>query len=260
MIDFLPSSIKGSSQNTPGMIVSVPMIAVLINGITVVTGSIIGLFLHKNLREDIKKVVFISSGMISVVIGMQMAFKTNRILYVVIALFAGGIAGTLLDIEGWILSFGGFLEKHFTRGTEDKSTFAKGFLNASVLFCVGAMTILGAFQAGAEHNYDLLLMKSIMDGFMAIMFSAAMGIGVIFSVITILLYEGGLVLAASFLGPILGPAGMAEISGLGGILVIMIGLNLLKLKEIKTANFLPGLVFVVLLTLLEPVFKGLLPF
>ena len=236
------------------------MIAVFINGITVALGSIIGLLLHKNLREDIKNVVFISAGMVSVVIGMQMAFRTNRILYVVIALFTGGIVGTLLGIEGWILSFGGFLEKHFTKGTEDKSTFAKGFLNASVLFCVGAMTILGAFKAGAEHNYDLLIMKSIMDGFMAILFSAAMGVGVIFSVITILVYEGGLTLLASFLGPILGDAGLAEISGLGGILVIMIGLNLLKLKEIKTADFLPGLVFVVILVMAEPFFKGIIPF
>ncbi len=231
------------------------MIAVLINGITVAVGSVIGLFLHKNLREDIKNVVFISAGMVSVVIGMQMSFQSNRILYVVISLFAGGIVGTLLDIEGWILSFGGFLEKHFTRGTEDESTFAKGFLNASVLFCVGAMTILGALKAGAEHNYDLLLMKSVMDGFMAIMFSAAMGIGVMFSVITILLYEGGLTLAAAWLGPVIGDAGLAEISGLGGILVIMIGLNLLNLKEIKTANFLPGLVFIALFAMVEPILK-----
>lgn len=236
------------------------MVAVLINGITVAVGSIIGLFLHKNLREDIKNVVFISAGMVSVVIGMQMAFRTNRILFVVIALFTGGIVGTLLGIEGWILSFGGFLERHFTNGAEDQSTFAKGFLNASVLFCVGAMTVLGAFKAGAEHNYDLLIMKSIMDGFMAILFSAAMGVGVLFSVVTILIYEGGLTLLASFLGPILGDAGLAEISGLGGILVIMIGLNLLKLKEIKTADFLPGLVFVVVLVMSEPFFRGIIPF
>ncbi len=260
MIDFLPSSIKGSSQNSIVMIVSVLMIVVFFNGLTVIIGSVIGLFLHKNLREDIKRVVFISSGMVSVVIGMQMAFQSNRILYVVIALFLGGIIGTLADIEGWILSFGGFLEKHFTRGKEDENTFAKGFLNASVLFCVGAMTILGAFKAGAQHDYDLLLMKSIMDGFMAIMFSAAMGIGVMFSVITILVYEGGLTLLAAWLGPVLGEAGLAEISGLGGILVIMIGLNLLDLKNIKTANFLPGLIIVVLFTIVEPYLSGIMPF
>ncbi len=260
MIDFLPSSIKGSSQNTLILIDSAVMIAVLINGLTVILGSIIGLLLHKKLREDIKRIVFVSSGMVSVVIGMQMAFESKRILYVIIALFLGGILGTLMDIEAWILSFGSFLERHFTKDTEDEQTFAKGFLNASVLFCVGAMTILGAFKAGAEHNYDLLLMKSVMDGFMAIMFSAAMGIGVMFSVITILVYEGGLTLLASWLGPILGTAGLTEISGLGGVLVIMIGLNLLELKDIKTANFLPGLVIVVIFTTLEPYFIRFLPF
>lgn len=238
------------------------MIAVLVNSFTVIAGSLIGLLFYKKIRDDIKRVVYISSGMVSVVIGMQMAFETKRILYVVISLFLGGVVGTLLNIEGWILSFGHFLEKHFARknsDAEEEKTFAKGFLNASVLFCVGAMTILGAFKAGAEHNYDLLLMKSVMDGFMAIMFSAAMGIGVMFSVITILVYEGGLTLAAAWIGPAIGTAGLTEISGLGGILVIMIGLNLLKLKDIKTANFLPGLIFVVLFTLAEPLFRGYLP-
>ncbi len=239
------------------------MIVVLVNGLTVVIGSLVGLLLYKKIRDDIKKVVFISSGMVSVVIGMQMAFESKRILYVIISLFLGGIVGTLLNIEGWILSFGRFLEKHFSKDdpdAEEEKTFAKGFLNASILFCVGAMTILGAFKAGAEHDYNLLLMKSVMDGFMAIMFSAAMGVGVMFSVITILLYEGGLTLAASWLGPIIGTAGLAEISGLGGILVIMIGLNLLKLQDIKTANFLPGLIFVVLFTLAEPLFRAYIPF
>ncbi len=238
------------------------MIAVLVNSFTVIAGSLIGLFFYNKIRDDIKRVVYISSGMVSVVIGMQMAFETKRILYVVISLFLGGVVGTLLDIEGWILSFGHFLEKHFARNnldTEEEKNFAKGFLNASILFCVGAMTILGAFKAGAEHNYDLLLMKSVMDGFMAIMFSAAMGIGVMFSVITILVYEGGLTFAAAWIGPAIGAAGLAEISGLGGILVIMIGLNLLKLKDIKTANFLPGLIFVVLFTLAEPLFRAYLP-
>lgn len=233
------------------------MIAVLVNGLTVILGSSLGLLIHKKLREDIKSIVYTSSGMISLVIGMKMAFESKQVLYVVISLFLGGVVGTLLNIEGWILHFGHFLEKHFTRknvDNEEEKTFALGFLNASVLFCVGAMTILGAFKAGAEHNYDLLLMKSVMDGFMAVLFSAAMGIGVMFSVITILVYEGSLTLLASWLGPLIGTAGLSEISGLGGILVIMIGLNLLDLKAIKTANFLPGLVFVVIPTLLEPFF------
>lgn len=221
------------------------------------------MFLHKKINPEIKDVVFISAGLISVVIGMNMAFESQMILYVILSLFTGGILGSFWKIEDHILNMGSFLERYFTpagrrRGnrpvapTAAGKTFAHGFLNASILFCVGAMTIVGAIKAGAEGDYDLILMKSVMDGFMAVMFSAAMGIGVIFSVITILVYQGGLTLLAAWIGPMIGERGLAELSGLGGILVIMIGINLLGLKKIKTANFIPGLFIILIFTSLEP--------
>ncbi len=245
------------------------MIATIINCITVIIGSLIGLTLHRKISSEIKDVVFTSAGVLTLVIGMQMAFESQMILYVIISLFFGGILGSLWKIEDHILNMGSFLERHFTPsgrrkransklGTEDSDkSFAHGFLNASVLFCVGAMTIVGAIKAGAEGDYDLILMKSVLDGFMAVMFTAAMGIGVIFSVITILLYQGGLTLLAQWVAPLIGEHGLTELSGLGGILVLMIGINLLGLKEIKTANFLPGLLIVLVFTSLEPWF---LPF
>jgi uncharacterized protein len=246
------------------------MIATIINCITVVFGSLIGLFLHRKISLEIKDVVFTSAGVLTLVIGMQMAFESQMILYVIISLFLGGILGSIWKIEDHILNMGSFLERHFTpagrRGgrsqpinaqeDSDKS-FAHGFLNASVLFCVGAMTIVGAIKAGAEGDYDLILMKSVLDGFMAVMFTAAMGIGVMFSVITILLYQGGLTLLAVWVGPMIGESGLTELSGLGGILVLMIGINLLGLKKIKTANFLPALLIILIFTTLEPWF---LPF
>ncbi len=221
------------------------------------------MFLHKKINPEIKDVVFISAGLISVVIGMNMAFESQMILYVILSLFTGGILGSLLKIEDHILNMGDFLERHFTPAgisrdrsrpapTDSGKTFAHGFLNASVLFCVGAMTIVGAIKAGAEGDYNLILMKSVMDGFMAVMLTAAMGIGVIFSVITILVYQGGLTLLAAWIGPMIGERGLTELSGLGGILVIMIGINLLGLKEIKTANFIPGLFIILIFTSLEP--------
>lgn len=145
-------------------------------------------------------------------------------------------------------------------GEEHRGQFAAGFLSASVLFCVGAMTLVGAFQAGAQGNYTLILTKSVMDGFMAIMLAAAMGIGVMFSVIVIFVYQGGLTVLASLIGPVVNPFILAEISGVGGILVVMIGLNLLDLRKIKTANFLPGLVLVVLLAVLDPYIRSIGPF
>lgn len=220
------------------------------------------MFLHKKINNEIKDVVFISAGLISWVIGMGMAFESQQILYVILSLFLGGILGSIWKIEDHILNIGNFLEKHFTsagrKGENSGKSFAHGFLNASVLFCVGAMTIVGAIKAGAEGDYDLILMKSVMDGFMAVMFTAAMGIGVVFSVITILLYQGGLTLLATWIGPLIGERGLSELSGLGGILVIMIGINLLGLKEIKTANFIPGLFIILIFTSLEPWFLSFL--
>ncbi len=246
------------------------MIATIINCITVIIGSLIGLTFHKKINPEIKDVVFTSAGVLTLVIGMQMAFQSQKILYVIISLFFGGILGTIWKIEDHILNMGAFLERNFTvagrsrRGkrpfastVESDKSFAHGFLNASVLFCVGAMTIVGAIKAGAEGNYDLILMKSVLDGFMAVMFTAAMGIGVMFSVITILLYQGGLTLLATWVGPMIGESGLSELSGIGGILVLLIGINLLGLKEIKTANFLPGLLIILVFTSLEPWF---LPF
>ena len=247
------------------------MIATIINCITVIIGSLIGLTLHKKISLEIKDVVFTSAGVLTLVIGMQMAFQSQMILYVIISLFIGGILGSLWKIEDHILHMGSFLEKHFTPAgrrsdrsrpattdtTDSDKSFAHGFLNASVLFCVGAMTIVGAIKAGAQGDYDLILMKSVLDGFMAVMFTAAMGIGVIFSVITILVYQGGLTLLASQVGPMIGESGLTELSGLGGILVLMIGINLLGLKKIKTANYLPGLFIILIFTTLEPWF---LPF
>ena len=124
--------------------------------------------------------------------------------------------------------------------------FAYGFLNASVLFCVGAMALVGSFKAGAEGNYDLIFTKSVMDGFMSIVFTAAMGIGVAFSALSVLLYQGILTLAAGWLKPLVSEALLKELTGVGGALVIMIAINLLGLAKLKTANFLPALLLIVL--------------
>nr|MDA3832040.1 DUF554 domain-containing protein [Spirochaetales bacterium] len=171
------------------------------------------------------------------------------------------------DIEGAILRLGGFFERLSKGRRVEKShlksevettyaaeprNFAKGFLDASILFCAGAMTIVGAIKAATQGSYELILLKSVMDGFMAIMFTAAYGIGVAFSIITILLYQGGITLGSGWLAPLIGELGLNELSAVGGVLVIMIGFNLLGVKEFKTANFLPALVVIVVLASISP--------
>jgi len=182
-----------------------------------------------------------------------MSLESNHVLFIMISLVLGGLAGHALGIEDGILRFGTFLQSRFRTGKDSKN-FAFGFLNASVLFCVGAMAIVGSFNAGARGDYEVLFTKSVMDGFMAIALTAAMGIGVAFSAFSIFVYQGALTLLGAFAVNYLSQAAMAELTGCGGALVIMIGLNLLGIKQIKTANFLPALVVVLLLSLGEPLF------
>ncbi len=240
------------------------MIATIVNCIAVLIGSLIGLIFHAKIRENMKQVIFISAGLLSFLIGISMARLTESYIGVMLAVAFGGMIGEALRIEDGIMKLGGYFERltgkmHNSSGenssleeeTKEK-TFALGFLNASVLFCVGAMTVVGAIQAGAEGDYELILIKSTMDGFMAIMFTAAYGIGVAFSVITILVYQGGLTLLAGTLAPIIGEAGLNELSAIGGVLVVMIGMNLLGIKKIKTGNFLPALLLVPVVTWFIP--------
>ena len=231
------------------------MIATLVNCVAVIIGSLLGLILHTKINESFKRVVYVGAGMISLILGIKMGLVTTRIVFMALALIIGGILGEWWNIEGGILRFGEFLKKRFAKKESGKD-FAGGFLNASVLFCVGAMTLVGAFKAGAEGNYDLILTKSVMDGFMAIMLTAAMGIGVAFSAITILVYQGGITLLAGVLQPLVNELLLGELTAVGGVLVIMIGLNLLGLSKLKTANYIPALLITIGLITLEP----LLPF
>ncbi|HUV06619.1 MAG TPA: DUF554 domain-containing protein [Spirochaetia bacterium] len=219
------------------------MIATFINCAAVIVGALIGFFFHKKISESMKTVVYIGAGLIAFVLGLKMAFEGNRIVFLAFSLILGGILGEWWNIEGGILSFGAFLKKRFSPGDSEKD-FSYAYLDASVIFCVGAMTLVGAFKAGAEGNYELILTKSVLDGFMAIILSAAMGIGVAFSALTILIYQGGLTLLSGLIQPYMSAPLLAELTGIGGTLVIMIGLNLLGLSKIKTANFLPAILLI----------------
>ena len=220
------------------------MIATVVNALAVLLGSLLGLLLHGRIRESFKAIVFIGAGLTTIVIGVQMALAGSRIVLLALSLIIGGILGEWWRIEDGILALGGALKKTFAKKETGKD-FAYGFLDASVLFCVGAMTLIGSFKAGAEGDYALILTKSVLDGFMAIVLTAALGVGVAFSAIPILVYQGGLTLAAVWLKPLVSEALLKELSGVGGALVLMIGINLLGLAKLKTANFLPSLLLIV---------------
>lgn len=253
------------------------MIATIINAILIVIGTTIGLLMRKGFSEKAKDTVFTATGVISLVIGFSMALGGSHILALALSLIIGGLVGTAMDIEGAIFRFGEWLRVRFTPkgkvgpeaaaaappegarastaedstegkakvGAGGESSFAFGFLNASVLFCVGAMALVGSFKAGAEGDYDLILTKSVMDGVVAIMFAGAMGIGVGFSAISVLVYQGALTLLAVQIKPYVSATMLTELSAVGGALIVMIGINLLGLRKVRTGDFLPALVVIV---------------
>ena len=231
------------------------MIATFINAAAVIVGSLIGLLIRKGIKEEYRKVVFTAAGLTSLTIGIQMALKTSHILSFALALMIGGLLGTLLDVEGGIERFGERLKQRFASKSE--GAFAAGFLNASILFCAGAMAIVGSFRAGTEGDYSLIFTKSVLDGFVSIIFAGAMGIGVAFSALSILVYQGALTLLSVYIKPYVSDLMLAEITGIGGALVIMIGFGLLEIKSFKTGNFLPALIIIVVLVLVMPVLKFL---
>jgi len=232
------------------------MIATYVNCMAVIAGALLGLLIGKKLTEQFKEVVFTSAGLITLVIGIQMALETQSFLVILFALAVGGFIGYAIGIEKAIYQLGVWMERKTSHpaGVQDPSTsgslFAKGFLNSSLLFCSGAMAVVGSIAAGTKGDYELILVKSIMDGCMAIVFAAAYGPGVLGSAVVILVYQGFFTLAGGWLSPLLGEAGLVELSAVGGVLLLMIAFGLIKVKEFKTGNFLPALI-------LAPVFSRL---
>ncbi|HNP92839.1 MAG TPA: DUF554 domain-containing protein [Rectinema sp.] len=226
------------------------MIATLINAAAIILGSLIGLLIRKGIKDEYRKVVFTAAGLTSLAIGIQMVLETDHILSFALALMVGGLLGTAFDVEGAIERLGDGLKKRFARRSED--TFATGFLNASVLFCAGAMTIVGSFNAGTVGDYSLLLTKSVLDGFVSIIFAGAMGIGVAFAALSVFVYQGALTLLSEYIKPYVSDLMLGELTAIGGALVIMIALGLLEIKSFKTGNFLPAMAVIIILVLAMP--------
>lgn len=228
------------------------MIAVLVNCFTIILGSLLGIIFSKKITSRLSEVIQIGAGVVVLVLGVEMTLQYDNILFLTFSLMAGGIIGSIIDIDGKIFKIGQWLGTKLPQ-KEEKSTssFGYGFLNASVLFCVGAMSIVGSIEAGVNGNYSVIFTKSLLDGFMAIVFASSMGVGVVFSFLTVLIYQGALTLLATVIAPYMDEVLLAELTASGGALIIMIAINLLGLKSIKTANYLPAVFLCVLFVLLE---------
>jgi uncharacterized membrane protein YqgA involved in biofilm formation len=218
----------------------------IVNVIAIIAGSSIGFILKNKFPEKVNNIIMQALGLCSLLIGMQMALKTANLLLVIFSLVIGGIIGELIGLEDGLEKIGKKLKTKFS-GKVSSKRFVEGFITTSLLFCVGSMAIVGSLQEGLNGNPDILYTKSLLDGITSIAFSAAMGLGVMFSAIPTFLYQGGITLLAHLIRDFLTLEVINEITGVGGILVLGIGFNLLELKKIKVGNLLPSLLIVFLL-------------
>lgn len=222
------------------------MTGTLINIVAVLFGGAIGLMFGSRIPERFKSTVIAGMGLFTGAIGLQMFLQSENQLIVLGAIIIGIILGEWLAIEDRLQSFGQTLEKRFSPSVETdsvSSTFVRGFMVASLLFCVGPMSILGSIQDGLTGDYQLLAVKSTLDLFASIAFASTLGIGVLFSSIVVLIYQGGISLLAGSLSAIISDPMMNEMTATGGVILFGLALsNLLEIKKIRVGNFLPALV------------------
>ena len=220
------------------------MTGTIINIITVLIGGTLGLLFGARLPDRLKNTVIAGMGLFTTAIGIQMFLGTENPLIVLGALLIGALLGEWWGIEDGLQNLGRVLEERFTPDPEiaSDSRFVRGFLTASLLFCVGPMTILGSIQDGLNGNYALLAVKSVLDGFAALAFASTLGVGVLFSTIVILVFQGGISLLAVQLNALVTTPMLNEMTAAGGVILMGLAISsLLEIKKIRTGNFLPAL-------------------
>jgi len=220
------------------------MTGTLLNIATVLIGGTLGLIFGARVPERLKATVVAGMGLFTAAMGIQMFLKTENPLIVLGSLLIGALLGEWWRIEDGLQSLGQMLEKRFAKSdSEDVSSkFVRGFLTTSLLFCVGPMTILGSIQDGLTGDYSLLAVKSVLDGFASLAFASTLGVGVLFSTLVILVYQGGISLLAAQLNAIVTPSMMNEMTAVGGVILIGLAISsLLEIKKIRVGNFLPAL-------------------
>ena len=212
----------------------------LLNAATVLFGGLVGTVVGDRLPERLRENVVRGVGLFVTAMGIKFAIDTTNLLYMLGAILLGGIIGSLVGVDARLNQLGEALQRRFTRG--GTSTVAEAFVTASIVFCVGPLTFLGSIQNGLAGDATLLTVKSVLDGFTAIALAATLGWGVLLTVPLILLYQGGLALGASLFAGVLSDLQLHEMSAVGGLLLIGVGLKLLAIRDVKVADFLPAIV------------------
>lgn len=217
------------------------MIGTIVNSVTIVLGCLIGLLVKGRVSQKISDTVMNGVALCVLYIGISGSLKGEDTLVTIICIAIGALIGEFIDIDKWLNKLGKFLESKFNKEQKEGSvSISQGFVSASLLFCIGAMGIVGSLQSGLTGNHETLFAKSILDGIISIIFTATLGIGVMFSSVSVFLYQGIITIGASALSGVLSTQVINSMSAVGSLLIIGLGLNMLKATNIKVANLLPA--------------------
>jgi hypothetical protein len=218
------------------------LLGTIVNGLLIIIGTILGKLLNR-IPDSMKVTVMYAIGLSVMVLGLQMGFKSENFLIVILSLVIGAVVGEILKLEEKLNDLGQWLEKRM--GSNGNGSISEGFVTATLIFVIGAMAIIGALDSGIRGDHAVLYTKSIIDGFTSIILTTTLGIGVIFSAVPVMLYEGIIALFATqidrFIPKVLMDQFIVEMTATGGIMIFAIGLNLTGITKIKVANFLPGI-------------------
>jgi len=229
------------------------MLGTIVNALAIIAGGLIGLLFAKGIAEKYKQTILQGVALSVILVGWKSALATDQLLIVIVSMVAGATIGEGLNIEGKLEQLGQWLEARVSAGGD--SGLARGFVTASLVFCVGSMAIVGSLESGLTGNHQTLFAKSILDGVISIVFASTLGAGVLFSSAAVFLYQGLITLAAVFLKPLLAAATVAQMTAVGGLLIVAIGLNMLGMVKIRVGNLLPA----IFLPLVYALFRLLLP-
>lgn len=223
------------------------LLGTLVNALAIVVGALLGRLLTR-IPDSIRKTVMQGIGLAVILLGIQMSLGTDNFLLMIVSIVVGSIFGELIGIEKTLNRLGKWLEKKVGGGKE--GGIATGFVTATLVYCIGAMAVLGAMDSGLRNNHDILYTKALLDGFSAIIFTSALGIGVLFSAVPVFIYQGLIALLSTQIYNVVSQtmldAMLAEITAVGGLMIIAIGINILEIKKINVANMLPALVIAAL--------------
>jgi len=218
------------------------MFGVIVNVITVIIGSSVGLMFKKGIPQKVSQAAMTGLGACTLYIGISGSLCGENPLILIASMVLGAISGTLLDIDGAINKFAAKVESRFKKDGSDIS-IAEGIISATLLFCVGSMTVTGSIQAGLTGDNSILITKAMLDLVSSMMLASSLGIGVLLSAVTVFIIQGGLVLLAHMLAPLLSTGAINEMTCVGSLLIVMIGTNLMGMTKLKVADFLPAIVF-----------------